>query len=404
MNSTLRRSDAVRRLFFIFFLLACGLHYQSAWAKAFPYGVGWPRLSKLEVYIEAIDPMDRPNSRQSRFAEGIMRWQAWLGQAFTINIHFGSPPDPPPENLVHFRWRVPGTMIKGRTINQSNAITGITYDNEKKPTKIVRSDGYISSAFPAGLGMVNLGTHEFTHVMGLADDPGGSVTCSSFVVTQLTPLTDPDKQEIWSVYKPRRAMGMANEGGDDEALLDEPGVLRGRVDLLGSAGGRYDYHVTFEGEDDEIVDVMTFFIEPSLVTEVIPPPGWIYLDPVELAALGADHPYFDDYMDHSFTDPAPWESLHYITMQSTAPEYNLSTSNPQFDVTIVAPGATSGLINVFAGTEHQQVVGPVPEPSTLVLSAVLLACCGRRRQPGGPRLHQILLGPLDEKRDILVCY
>ncbi len=355
-----------------FFPLAFCMDHMEALAKAFPAGVGWPIGSTLEVYIEAIDPPNMINNRQSRIAEGIMRWEDELGPRLKFNIHFGPPPNPPPQNLVHFKWRRPGTIVKGRRITETNAVTGITVDNIRKPTRIVRADGFISSAARPSLAMANLGMHEFTHAIGLADDNRGKVTDTFIDSFNATQFNAQDRREIATLYGRKPAQQQVNLNLSGPATSASVILPRGRVELLDFSGGEFDYQISFEGDATEIVDVMTFFVHPRLVDRVVPPTGWIYLDPLEVAALGPDAPYFDGYMEDSFTNPAPWERLPYITMQSTGAEFDLSLTNPVLNVSIIAPSAKTGLINVFAGNTHQTVLGVVPEPSGLGL---LVVCC-----------------------------
>jgi hypothetical protein len=353
----------------------------TAHGRAFPSGVGWPKGATLEVYVQNIDA-DGANSRQQIVANGIKRWQNELARGYTINVHLGDPPQQAPENLIHFKWADPGTTMGDKKLTRTGALTRIKTDDPKKPTKIVTAEGIFSNQITAGATLANTGMHEFTHALGLADDIYGRVTNTAVQVGGVMAFNERDKKEIATLYGKNQPQNAPNS--DQILLSDPPQLPRGRVEMLSDLGGQYDYRVSFEGDETEIVDVVTFFIDPALVTGAVPPAGWLYLDPVEVAALGIDAPYFQDYMDDGFADPAPWEALNYIAFRATEEQYDLSLSNPELNFSIFTSNVETGFINVFAGNEHQQVPGPVPEPSALLLLAlgaagVYSGCTHRRR-------------------------
>jgi len=347
-------------------------------ASPFPSNSRWPAGATINIYIQNIDPAG-PESRQRLFADGIERWRDELDRGYTINVMLGDPPDPPPANLVRYTWADPGTMQGGLALPALGAISGSTW--ERNPATgardIFAGSGIISNRWSTGTPVEretlrNLGMHEMTHILGLADDANGVVTKSNVQIGGVMQFNQRDRAEIAALYgrRPNR---------------QPPDVPRGRFELIGHNPGEYVYQAAFEGNEEELIDVVTFDINPSLVTGVVPPPGWLFMDPAEVQAFGPDAPFFDDYMEDGAPDPPPWELLDYLTFRSSAPIYDLTLGNPELTFTIFTAGDTTGTIWVHAGGGPQLVPGPVPEPTTALLWALPLLLVTRRRAPAMSR-------------------
>lgn len=342
-------------------------------ASAFPGNSRWPAGSTINIYVQNIDPAGA-NSRQRLFADGLERWPAELNRGYTINVNLGDPPDPPPANLVRFTWADPGTKLNGLELTALGAISSSTWRKNAQTgdRDIFAGQGIISNRWTTGTPperetLRNLGMHEMTHILGLADDAHGRVTNTNVQLGGVMAFNDRDRQEIATLY------------GRKPQHPDLSNVPRGYLERTNAGTGRYDYRATFEGDSSEIIDVITFDIDPSLVTGVVAPAGWLYMDPEEVALYGPTYSFFIDYMEDGTNDPAPWEHLDYLTFRSSAPMYDLSTSNPLLDFSIFTTNDLLGTINAHAGGGAQWIPGPVPEPGTFVLLALGLLALPRRR-------------------------
>lgn len=343
-------------------------------ASPFPGNSRWPAWSTINIFVQNIDPAG-PNSRQQLFADGLGRWAAELGRGYTINVNLGDPPTPPPANLVRFTWADPGTRLNGFELTALGAISTSTWRRNAQTgdRDIFTGAGIISNRWTTGTGperetLRNLGMHEMTHILGLADDANGRVTNTNVQLGGVMAFNNRDRQEIAALYgrRPQDGGGLAN-------------IPRGRLERMNSGVGRYDYRASFEGDSNEIIDVITFDIDPNLVTGVQAPEGWLYMDPAEVALLGPAYPFFDEYMEDGTTVPAPWEALDYLTFRSAGPPYDLSTTRPELDFSIFTVNDIPGFIFAHAGGDTQTLSGPVPEPGTLMLLSLGVLYIGRRR-------------------------
>jgi hypothetical protein len=201
----------------------------------------------------------------------------------------------------------------------------------------------------------NLGAHEFGHVLGLADDPQASVM-NVEIGSGNRPFSDRDRQEITALYG-RRTARLPQEITALATSLSS--VPRGRIELRRFERGRYDYHISFEGITGELIDVITLFVNPSLVTGALAPDGWLFMDPIDVQLLGPDAPYFRDYMVDGTDIPAPWETLTYLAFRSPSLPADLRTERPELDFTIFTKNDTVGSIAAIAGGDIQSITGPV---------------------------------------------
>lgn len=342
-------------------------------ASAFPGNSRWPAGSTINVFVQNIDPAGA-NSRQRLFADGLERWAPEFDRGYTIHVNLGDPPDPPPANLVRFTWADPGTRLNGLELGALGAISTSSWRRNAQTgdRDIFAGQGIISNRWTTGTPperetLRNLAMHEMTHILGLADDANGRVTNTNVQVGGVMTFNDRDRQEIASLY------------GRRPQPPDLSNVPRGYLERTNAGTGRYDYRATFEGDSSEIIDVITFDIDPSLVTNVVAPAGWLYMDPAEVALYGPAYSFFSDYMEDGTNVPAPWEHLDYLTFRSSAPLYDLSTSNPVLDFSLFTVNDLLGSISAHAGGSAQWLPGPVPEPGTLALLALSVLTIPRRR-------------------------
>ncbi len=161
----------------------------------------WPAGATINVWIQNIDP-EGDDSRQKLFADGINRWPATFDRGYTINVNLGNPPANTP-NLVRFTWVPPGTKRGGLKLAPLGGITGAEVD--VATNQITGGQGIIDNTVPNGTAaqrqfIANLGMHEFTHALGLADDRNGVVTNSKIAPTGVMAFNARDLAEITLLY------------------------------------------------------------------------------------------------------------------------------------------------------------------------------------------------------------
>jgi hypothetical protein len=342
----------------------------------------WPAGATINVWIQNIDPQG-PNSRQQLFADGINRWAAELDRGYTINVNLGDPPSGT-NNLVKFTWAAPGTALSDPNLilNGNDGITEASSDG----TKIVSARGIIDNTLttnsPSEREYIrNLGMHEFTHALGLADDTNGRVTNHEVQNDgNAMQFNDQDRAEITQLY------GRPSGGGP-----------KGIVQRINAGGGTgmYIYDYNFEGDRNEHVSLITLHIDPELVRDVKSPEGWLFLDPRYPTHYQIE-PYYKGYMEDGTTNPSPWsltDPVNYLAFRSSGPQYNLTLDNPYLTITVFTENDMVGQITTWSGIDLQWVDGPVRRsvvtPSVsqwgLIILAALLLAAGtiaivRRRQ------------------------
>lgn len=333
------------------------------WATPFTWGdriiepLRWPAASTINVWVQNIDTAGL-NSRQQLFADGISRWAAELDRGYTINVNVGDPPAGT-TNLVRFTWAAPGTTFRGFTLDGNQGAAGPNPNATN--TAIASAEGVISNTLPATTAaqrefVRNLGMHEFTHALGLADDAAGTVT-NHLVRNDGAAMTfnERDRTEITTLY-----------------LRPAGGGPRGQATRQNAGGGTgtYIYDYNFEGLASEHIPLITLGIDPKLVTSVDVPTGWLFLNPNSSSTHDPNAPFYQDYMVDGTPVPEPWsiiEPLDYLAFRSISPLFDLTTLNQLLTFTVHASGDRVGTINTWAGLSDQQLEGPIPEPATIAL-------------------------------------
>ena len=342
----------------MFILLILLLWSAKTLATPFPPGtIRWPAGATIHVWIQNIDP-EGDNSRQKLIAEGIERWGNLLGRGYTIVIHFGEPPEGA-TNVVHFTWVDPGTSLPGDespSPEEINGNDGLTECRTGADGNIASGAGILDNTLPTNSGLAreyirNLGMHEFTHALGLADDPNGVVT-NHLIQNDGEPMeaNPTDVAEITQLYgavaapnlRPRANGQRRNQGGGT---------------------GQYTYDFTFDGQESEHVTIISLDIEPQLVTSVTVPDGWVYLDPDSPSSYDRTSPFYDDYMEDCIVVPVPdpvYNRIDSLIFRSTNPDAALTTIHPTVTFVIETEFDIVGTITCPAGDGILLLEGPVP--------------------------------------------
>lgn len=353
-----------------------------------PVNLHWRAGSTINVYVDPVD-----GNRDDLVADGVRRWIDRLaGRGITVTVTVGAPPAGA-TNVVRYTFVPPGTTAQGGLVggpDGDDGRAGCTSNNQTG--EIVGGGAAIRNDLPTGTAEEqefarNLGEHEFIHVLGLADDPGGAVT-NHEQAGAARPMNAIDAAELNQVYA---AAGAAL-------------APRALAEFVGGGAGQgfFDYRFTFQpghlasaAAGEEHISWLGLDIDPRLVTGLVLPPGWIGLVP--RGAVSASDPFFtrDDYQIDSTSSLSPWDALNpisYIAMRSSDDEARadgLATGDdPAMNLgesvvirVLTGTGVGDGRMGVLAGAGPlQTLVGPVPEPGTAALvAAAALALLWRSR-------------------------
>lgn len=342
-------------------------------ATPFNYGEGveplrWPANKTIRIYIQA-DPIATPPDVSALLQQGMQRWAAEMApRGITIEVNVGDPPVPPPTNVVPCTYEADGTHHpndpkgEGPALgNENDGIAGCDSPGGsghiERAAIIVRRDlwaasGTDSMGNPNGLTdaereeyIRNLGQHEVTHVLGLADDTAGTVT--DHVQTE-TPNTfnDRDRQEINTLYPLLKQPAPRAEG--QRQNIPDPNFHQ------------YNFH--YQGSPFDHVPLIMLDIEPQLIMQIQAPPGWAVLNPADPNRTNLNHPYYQGYLEDGRPGPAPYDAdaSPPLAIRAIGNNPGMTAQNPNFGFMVMTQGANLGTIAVWAGGQVQFLPGPVP--------------------------------------------
>lgn len=372
-------------------LLVCGgfmlLPASVTQSTPFNYGAGvkpsrWPENKTISIYIEA-DPDPNAPDTSELLKEGMSRWSAQMApRGITINVAVGEPPNPPPTNVVRCRYKAVGSKLTGDDPNDPNypALSdenhGLAGCNNAGGTIttaeiIIRNDIWsIASGSDEQKKeyIRNLGQHEVTHVLGLADDSAGTVTNHTQTTTPNT-YNDQDKKEIGTLY-PTLPQNPPKAGGQGQQQNQN----------------NYQYNFNYQGGPEDHVPLIALDIRPEVIAQVLTPPGWVVLNPADPAHHNSNHPFYQNYMEDGHSFPAPWDGsvTPALTLRAADPAAALSVNNPVVGFMVIAQNAVPGQVDAWAGDDVQSLLGPVPAgpaipastPAWQVITALTLIAAG----------------------------
>jgi len=336
---------------------------------------GWNRGDTVRVFIEP-DPDPNPPDRSALLREGIERWRAEMAnRGITIETTVGSPPNPPPSGTVNCTYEPDGTQLAGHTLGTGpGQEDGVGSCSGNPDDGITGGQIIIRDGIPAGTDsqqeyLRNLGQHEMTHVLGLGDDPEGEVTDHN-QTTIPNSYNDTDSLEIQSLY-PSVGEDHARGIGNTNSSMDP---------------NQYDWDFNYTGPPEGHVALITMNVAAEVIVNIIPPPGWIVLNPADPLHKSIDYPFYADYMECGAPGMPPW-GAEYTAPLAFRPLYTaeaLSIANPTVHITLFTKDAERGEMTAWAGGGVQVLEGPVPLASDiptvsewgLLLIAVLLIGAG----------------------------
>jgi hypothetical protein len=379
---------------FLFFSSSPALATPFTWGDKVVAPPAFPKNSTINVYIKK-DPKHK--GRDGLVKEGVERWKKTLADRMvTLNVNIGDVPAGT-ENAVPYTWEEDGFTSGEDKLGTGEGEHDGIGTTKTDGDKLTGGSAHLRNDLPADTQaekdlLKNLGEHELTHVLGLADDDAGVVTNHNQTSDART-YNDQDKKEINLLY------ATANTGGT--------GKPQGAATNTGGGSTLAFFQYTFQfdpanviadPDDPEHVSLITFDIDPDLITGIDLPEGWIAL--IGDGSVDRNDPFFDGYMVDGFGEPAPWDPdqlMTYISLRSLTAESALSLTNPELFILFhTIPNVLQGPIELWAGAELQTVSGPqpVPEPGTLALVSLGVLGMGslRRKNRVGKRPRGPLKG------------
>jgi len=363
----------------------------QTWGGKIVGPLSWPKNSILNAYIQA-DP--KGQGRDALVKEGLERWQARLtARGITLNVTIGNTPADA-VNPVTYGWAPENALLLNSFKLNLGVNDGMGLAGTADGKKITAGAAYLHRDLLAGTEaqktyIRNLAEHEFTHILGLADDAAGAVMEHSQGNTARNMNTQ-DTKELSTLYGPANAGGNAKPKGS-------------ATKIGGGAGlGFYEYQFVFDPanvlpdpNDPEHVSFISFDINPKIITGIEVPAGWIAL--IAHATPLQNDPFFADYMVDGGNEILPWDPsnpISYIAFRTSVDEAlsdglsfgsdpALSLENLVLNFKLYTiPEIIDAPIRVWAGEDFQWVVGPatVPEPGTLASLAVGLGLAAAKRR------------------------
>jgi hypothetical protein len=313
----------------------------------------WPAGSTIRVFIEP-DPDPNPPDRAALLQEGIERWQGQMAdRGVTIEVTVGNMPDPPPAGAVPCTFepdgtsRPPYTLGPGNEENERDGIGGCSGTTDG----LTGGEIIVREVLPAGTAgeqeyIRNLGQHEFTHVLGLADDDDGEVTNGEQNQTPNN-YNPTDLAEIGGLY-PRDTE--EEPEGEGETVPD-------------TDPNSYNWNFFYNGPVDGHVALITMDVEADLIQTIIPPPGWAVFNPADPARHSMDYPFYEGYFVDCLNFQPPWDEQYsgFLAFRAESSSVALSITNPTISITLFTQNAKRGSMRTWAGGPVQILEGPEPE-------------------------------------------
>ncbi len=336
-------------------------------AKPLTYGEGvkpirWPDNKTINIYIET-DPNGDPPNVSMLLKEGMDRWAAEMApRGITINVTVGAIPDPEPDNLVKCQYKAVGTKLDGdepenpdhpALSDEDLALAGCNGVNEITGAQIIVRDDIWDEApgqddDEKAEFIRNLGQHEVTHVLGLADDDDGEVT-NHIQDTDPNSYNDEDKKEISTLYP------ILEPEPDEESKAEGETQQSANPD-------QYTWQFAYAGPPDGHVALITLDIDPEVVGTLICPAGWVCLNPADPNRLNPNYPYYQGYMRHARSTRWLWDDdvSPPLAIRAGSAAAALSAANPLLTVTVLAVNHQPGMVAAWAGGAPQSLQGPIP--------------------------------------------
>jgi len=327
--------------------------------------VRWPLHSTINIYIQE-DPC-KPPDRSALLKAGMERWVDEMKKR-GIRINVNTEPPPPPEgteNLVRCTYEPAGS-------DKLHGYKGYgTCERDEGSNTLVGGDIRIQRGLPADGEMQkrflrNLGQHELTHVLGLADDVNGLVTNhNQSNEWDNEEYNETDQKEISSLY-PVDVNYNPGDPNDPNAFPDSDDYPSY---LFSKAAGETEhsplaneYHVNFEydGPSNGHVALIIMDVSAAVIEQIVTPSGWVCLNPADPNHKDPNYPFYVDYCEDGAPEQAPFDPnltapLGFRALDEAS---TLSVTNPSLQITLYTDRATRKPIEVWAGGEIQMLEGP----------------------------------------------
>ncbi|HEX4953910.1 MAG TPA: hypothetical protein VF017_11020 [Thermoanaerobaculia bacterium] len=309
--------------------------------------------------------------------EGVERWRPVLRQrGLTLEVSVMEVPSPAPTAVVTDRFKPVGARLdldaeetmEVLVLGDENwGLGGMAHHDGdiRKGEAVVRSDLPTKTAGQQEF-IRNLGAHEMSHVLGLADDEQGVVTNHLQQETEAS-FSQRDLDEVSMLYPvnpadPPRAIGTLREVREDVQPRSREATT---LEVF-----RYQY--SYIGPEVGHVALVTLEVDPRVLVEVECPAGWLCLTPVDLDRTSLDHAFYQDHMEDGHPVPRPYSPgvRLPIALRAQAPGSALTAENPNLEFSIVVRDHRAGVVSTWAGGDAcHEVQGPVTEPTAPTVPA-----------------------------------
>ncbi|MDY6917397.1 MAG: hypothetical protein SVP26_05545 [Chloroflexota bacterium] len=285
-------------------LCLCVLLSGPAAATPFTYEGGvsplkWPVGNQTHPKVIKVCIQEDPNKPPDRSAllkEGMERWNAELEpRGLKLEVTVGIP-DPPTGCDATCKYGSANDTLQmdqgdpeAPKLDGNDGLAGCGGGNGN----ITGGEILIKANLPAHNDrwqekIRNLGAHEITHILGLADDDDGNVTDHDQGLDRAD-FNAHDRSEISTLY-PVLGQSESEATGTQQSSVPH----------------QYDWAFVYAGPEDGHVTLINLDIDPSVIDTVIPPEGWVAFNPADPAHLVPEYPFYQGYMVDGHPVPAPW--------------------------------------------------------------------------------------------------